>query len=93
MTTQCVPISEVEPRTMVTVRGRIVSIHVEPADAAPSLTARVQDATGRIEAVFMGRRSIPGIEPGQHVVLAGRVAATGAMPRLFNPRYELQCRE
>jgi RecJ-like exonuclease len=86
-----VPIADVVERTVVKVRGRIVSIQVEPAGNAPTLTARVQDESGRIDAVFMGRRAVPGIEPGQHITLEGRACATSSLMRFYNPRYELQC--
>jgi RecJ-like exonuclease len=87
------PIVGVAERSLARVRGRIVAIQVEPAGVAPSLTVRVQDETGRIDAVFMGRRSIPGIEPGKRIGLEGRVCASQAAPRMYNPRYELLCRE
>ena len=83
-------ISSVRTREVATVEGRVVAITVEPRDAAPSLVARVDDGTGRIDAVFMGRRAIAGIEPGARVALAGRVCAAEAAPRLYNPRFELR---
>lgn len=87
------PIAGVVERSLARVCGRIISIQVEPKGVAPTLTVRVSDGTGRIDAVFMGRRSIPGIEPGQRIGLEGRVCAAQAAPRMFNPRYELLCRE
>ncbi len=80
-------------RSLARVCGRITAIQVEPAGVAPTLTIRVQDDSGRIDAVFMGRRSIPGIEPGQRIGLEGRVSASDAAPLMYNPRYELLCRE
>ncbi len=84
-----VPIATVTPRTVVAVAGRIVSIKVEPRDHAPVFSVRVDDGTGRIEAVFLGRRKIYGIEPGAHIRLQGRVNETDSVPRLFNPSFEL----
>ncbi|WP_062133485.1 OB-fold nucleic acid binding domain-containing protein [Demequina aestuarii] len=83
------PISDLQPRAMAAISGRIVSIQVEPRDAAPKLTARVDDGTGRVEAVFMGRRAIAGVEPGARIRLEGRICASDALPRLYNPRFEL----
>ena len=62
----------------------------EPFDAAPTFTVQLDDGSGRIDAVFMGRRSIPGIEPGARLTLEGTVCAAQALPRMFNPRYELR---
>lgn len=83
------PIAECEARAMVRIRARVVAIQVEPLDAAPKLTARLADKSGRIDAVFLGRRSIPGIEPGAVIDVEGRVCAADALPRLFNPSYVL----
>ena len=82
-------IADAVAREVATVSGRIVSLQVEPHDAAPQLTARLDDGTGRIDAVFMGRRAIPGIEAGAHVTLKGRVSHAEAMPRIYNPQYWL----
>lgn len=84
-----VDIAQAPVRSRVRIRGTIVAIRVEPAGVAPNLTARVEDSTGRIDAVFMGRRAIAGIEPGRHIELEGTVSATESLARLFNPRYEL----
>lgn len=74
---------------MVTVHGRVASVRVEPGDATPCLTARIQDDTGVIDAVFMGRREILGIEPGTVIDIEGRVSAGEAIPRIYNPSYVL----
>lgn len=83
------PIADAKPRAYARVAGRIVWVQVEPSDAAPQLTARIEDGTGRMDAVFQGRRAIAGIEPGRKVVLEGRVCAALAVPLMYNPRYEL----
>lgn len=83
-------IAEVPARVIAQIEGRIVSIHVEPADVAPTLVARVDDGTGQLDAVFLGRRSIDGIEPGRVLALEGRVSVANGRPRIYNPRYELK---
>lgn len=82
-------IADCPARALARVRGRIVAVQIEPHDAAPRLVARVEDGTGRLDAVFMGRRTIPGIEPGAVVELEGRVCASSSLPRVFNPGYTL----
>ncbi|WP_062303531.1 OB-fold nucleic acid binding domain-containing protein [Demequina subtropica] len=82
-------IADVEPRGVARVEGRVVAIQVEPSDAPPAFTVRLEDRTGRIDAVFMGRRDVPGIAPGVELAVEGRVCATESVPRLYNPRYEL----
>ncbi|WP_062311613.1 OB-fold nucleic acid binding domain-containing protein [Demequina rhizosphaerae] len=87
--TPTIAIAEVTPRGIARVSGRVVAIQVEPSDAPPAFTVRLEDGTGRIDAIFMGRREVPGIAPGTHLSLEGRVCETDALPRLYNPRYEL----
>lgn len=82
-------IGSVTPRATARVAGRVVSVQVEPLDAPPAFTVRVDDGTGRLDAVFMGRREIPGIIPGSTVELEGCVCDTDALPRVYNPRYTL----
>ncbi|WP_084073170.1 OB-fold nucleic acid binding domain-containing protein [Demequina sp. NBRC 110052] len=81
---------DLEPRTVARVSGRIVALQVEPAGAPPAVVARVDDGTGYVHVVFMGRRHVPGVEPGRELDLEGRVCATDAEPRIYNPRYELR---
>ncbi|MDN4482123.1 DNA-binding protein [Demequina lignilytica] len=82
-------IGTVEPRAVARVVGRVVAVQVEPSDAPPAFTVRLEDRTGRLEAVFMGRREVPGITPGITLEVEGCVCATESLPRLYNPRYEL----
>ncbi|WP_084130510.1 OB-fold nucleic acid binding domain-containing protein [Demequina sp. NBRC 110055] len=82
-------IADAAAREVVTVAGRIASLQVEPHDAAPKLTARLDDGSGRIDAVFMGRRAIPGIEAGAQITVSGRVSDAEATPRIYNPQYWL----
>lgn len=85
-------IADVRPRQHARVAGRIVAVRVESLDAAPQFGVQVDDGTGRIDAVFMGRRSVPGIEPGAQLAIEGTVCASEALPRIFNPSYELLTR-
>ena len=89
MTELATTVAGSQPRQEATIRGRVVAVRIEPADAAPSFTVQIDDGTGRIDAVFMGRRAIPGIEPGAQVEIQGTVCAAQALPCVFNPRYEL----
>lgn len=85
-----VPVAKAVAGELVRVRGTIGSILIEPRGAAPSLTASISDGTGVIEAIFMGRRDIPGIEPGRVVTIHGRVAQGEASLHIFNPWYQIE---
>lgn len=83
------PIAEARARQIVRVAGRVTALTVQPEGDAPRLRATVSDGTGQIDAVFLGRRAIPGLEPGREIVLEGRVYERGPERCLFNPAYEL----
>jgi hypothetical protein len=38
----------------------------------------------------MGRRNIPGIQPGRRIIVHGRLASIKGEPTIFNPSYELR---
>ena len=82
-------IADVEPRKSARISGRVAAVRIEASDAPPQFAIQIDDGTGRIDAIFMGRRTVPGIEPGAHVALEGTVCASESLPRMFNPRYEL----
>lgn len=87
-----VPAGSLVARQQARVAGRITFIEVSPADAPARLVARVSDDSGSIDVVFLGRRTIPGIEPGALVSVTGRVALDKGALVMFNPAYELASR-
>src|SRR5215213_1096749 len=74
----------------VTVLGRLRSVEYGPQDAAASLEAELFDGTEGVTLVWLGRRRIPGIEPGRTVRAHGRIAVRDGHKVLYNPYYELQ---
>jgi hypothetical protein len=85
-------IGAVVAREPLTVVGEISSVRiVKKHDGAPWLEVTVSDGTGKIVAMFTGRRKIAGIKPGARLVLSGRSSPSGpgGRPLLYNPRYEL----
>lgn len=82
-------LAALQPRRVVSAKGRIRYIEVSPHDAPARLTVRVADEEGAVDCVFLGRRVIAGLEPGAIVRVEGRVAEGDAVPVIFNPRYEL----
>ncbi len=80
-------ISDVQPRQVVAVAGRVTAVTVSSATEPPECVATVRDDTGTVEAVFLGRREVPGIAAGARIRLRGR-CDDSAIPRVFNPLYE-----
>lgn len=78
-----------QPGAEVTVSGEVASLVVRPEGTAPALEIRLDDPSGHVYVVWLGRRRIPGIYVGRHVVIHGRLNCVMEHPTIYNPRYEL----
>jgi amino acid transporter len=83
------PISSLTNAARATVRGRVRSMEIRPLPGSCVLAATVADATGELTALFYGRTSIPGLEPGSMVLLRGPVGRHDGSTLMANPAYEL----
>ena len=84
-----IAVGEVSEREVVTVSGRVAAVTVEPKNTAPRLVVRLSDSSGVIDLVFIGRRSLPGVDPGVAIRASGRVQALSTGNAILNPRYDL----
>ncbi|MCF7549711.1 MULTISPECIES: OB-fold nucleic acid binding domain-containing protein [Pseudonocardia] len=74
----------------VTMQGRLRSVEFCPEDAhAAQLQAELYDGTEGVTLVWMGRRRIPGIEPGRTMRVRGRISVKDGQKVLYNPYYEI----
>lgn len=89
LVTPTITMAAIRPRLRVAVEGRVLFVEVSPRDGTATLTARVTDGTGHIDCVFLGRRTIAGIEPGTSLRVEGVVTQLRDGPGIYNPRYEL----
>jgi hypothetical protein len=55
-----------------------------------TLELQLNDGSGRLIVLFMGRRSIPGIECGSRLQIEGTPVAGEHGLMLYNPSYELR---
>jgi OB-fold nucleic acid binding protein len=85
-----VPVSELPDRELVRVAGTLRTVTLRPRAGVPALVAELYDGSGSINLVWLGRRQIPGIEPGRAMIACGRVTRDHEQPVIFNPRYELR---
>jgi RecG-like helicase len=86
----CEPIANVRYRDQVRVAGRVRSIRVAPMNEAPTLELEIDDGTASISAVFLGRRTLAGVEVGTKLVVQGTVGLLRQRLALLNPVYELR---
>lgn len=75
-------------RTQVKLAGVVKRITVIPIQGSESLEAVISDGTGEVSVVWMGRRSIPGLTLGTHVVVDGVVAEDRSGRKMVNPGFE-----
>jgi len=86
----CEAIANVRYRDQIRVAGRVRSIRVAPMNEAPTLELEVDDGTAAISAVFLGRRTLSGVDVGSKLVLEGTVGLHRQRLALLNPVYELR---
>ncbi|MFC8720572.1 OB-fold nucleic acid binding domain-containing protein [Kitasatospora sp. NPDC057198] len=86
----CTPIAACGDREIVTVAGTLRTVTLRPRAGVPALEAELFDGTEALDVVWLGRRSIVGIEPGRRLIASGRISHARGRRVLFNPRYELR---
>ena len=85
----CSAVSACRKGEVVTVTGRLKSVVYTPRETVPTLEAELFDGSGSVTLVWLGRRRIPGIEPGRRLTARGRFAAFEGRQVIYNPWYEL----
>jgi hypothetical protein len=85
-----VPIRDCRQREVVDVAGTLRAVTHRPRGTSLTMEADLWDGTGNVTLVWLGRRDIPGIQPGRKIVVHGRLASIKGEPTIFNPTYELQ---
>ncbi|MFD3511656.1 OB-fold nucleic acid binding domain-containing protein [Streptomyces sp. NPDC058657] len=88
--TGCTPISACNDRQIVKVTGTLRTVTLRPRAGVPALEAELFDGTAPLDVVWLGRRSIVGIEPGRKLIASGRISMSHGRRVLFNPKYELR---
>jgi len=83
-----VRIRDTESRSRSKIAGVVRRITVNPLEGHESLEALMYDGTGEITVVWMGRRTIPGLGLGTHLVVEGMVGEQRGERRLVNPSFE-----
>jgi hypothetical protein len=87
---EVVAIADAPEREHVVVNGVLRTVTLRPRGGVPALEAELDDGTGVITVVWLGRRRITGVDPGRSVTVAGCIGRQGGVPLMFNPRYELR---
>jgi hypothetical protein len=82
-------IADVRWRDHVTVRGEVRSLRVVSQHDSPTLELVLDDGSGAVSLVFLGRRSIAGIEVGTRLRATATLGVFKNRLAMLNPTYEL----
>lgn len=74
-------------RQAVSLEGRVKALQVQPWSGTPTLEVVLADEHGTIRVVFLGRRSVPGLEIGKRLRVSGVVGQHKGRLALLNPQY------
>lgn len=83
------PIRQLADRQQADVCGAVRSVTLRPRVTVPALVVELYDGSRALNLVWLGRRSIGGIEPGTFLRAHGRVTYQRGTPTIFNPVYEI----
>jgi hypothetical protein len=84
------PIATCPDREQVCLVGTLRTVTFRPRAGVPALEAELWDGTGTVTVIWLGRRHIPGINPGRTIKLRGRITTLRGHRAIYNPIYELK---
>ncbi len=84
-------IVDVKEREEVKVGGVLEAITYHPSSSSSALGvgATLYDGTSSIDIMWLGRKKIPGIVVGVHIIVEGRVVKQNGRLAIMNPIYEI----
>jgi RecG-like helicase len=85
----CTRMCDLEDRQEATVSGTVRAVTLRLRVTVPALVVDLYDGSRTINLVWLGRRTIGGVEPGTYLRATGRVTYTRGIPTIFNPAYEI----
>ena len=86
----CVRMCDAKRGELVSVAGRLRTVVYTPRTTLPTLEAELYDGSDLVTLVWLGRRNIPGIQPGRTLTARGRLAIRDNRKVIYNPYYELE---
>lgn len=84
------PIAQCPDREPVCIVGTLRTVTFRPRAGVPALEAELWDGSGSVAVIWLGRREIPGIDPGRTLKLRGRITSLRGRRAIYNPIYELR---
>jgi hypothetical protein len=82
-------IADALPRARIVVRGEIVEVGRDTLGTTPTYRCRLDDGSGQVILLFVGRTSIPGLLTGTRCTVEGTARAEGPLLVVWNPLYRI----
>jgi two-component system, OmpR family, sensor histidine kinase KdpD len=82
-------IADARRPTWIDVHAEVVAAEQVYIGSSPGYRCALDDGTGRLDLLFLGRRGVPGLHAGVGCTVSGRVAMREGRPVVWNPRYRL----
>lgn len=82
-------VDALDTRCRATVCGVLRSVALRPGEFSSTLEAVLCDGTATVDLVWLGRRCVPGIEPGRGLRAYGTLTERHGRRVIFNPVYDL----
>ena len=86
----CSPITAQPDRCVAKVHGTLRSVTLRPIDGITALEAELYDGSDSVTLIWLGRRTIEGVEAGRRLTAHGRIGRRREERVLYNPSYELE---
>lgn len=83
-------IADAAARQRVVAAGSVREVRIVDVGLAASASVVVDDGTGEIRLLFIGRPEIPGLEKGSRCTFEGTARMGDGRLVLWNPRYRLE---
>jgi amino acid transporter len=83
-------IADIRHRQRVRLGGRVKAMRVQPWSGVATLECTLDDGSGALTVVFLGRRQVPGVNVGTRLIVGGVVGEHHGRLALLNPTYEIQ---
>jgi len=83
------PIAAVKLRQQVRIEGRVETLRVRPLAGTATLECILNDETGALSIVFLGRSKVQGIKVGTRLRVTGTTSQHHGRLAILNPVYEL----
>jgi hypothetical protein len=85
----CTKMCDLKDRQEAMVSGTVRAVTLRPRVNVPALVVDLYDGSRTINLIWLGRRTIGGVEPGTYLRAHGRVTYNRGIPTIFNPAYEI----